>query len=228
MSGRSKTFCLIVLLIFAAADANAQSANTATQVALETGTGWGPIKTPDGFKALRIQGRSTASVATLARLFGSFSTHASMFPDVVSGVQILSCDESTLRARYRTSFDPKPGGKTNVESLTTVRVTVIGDDRVEFTWASDEVKSNYVNAARGRALFLSRPTATGRETLIDYVSMVHPRSSAKGVLVESQKGVLAGDARYVIERLIALAGQNSASSSAPLSAGKLFSCAASN
>ena len=116
-------------------------------------------------------------------------------------------------------FDPKPGGKTKVTSLSNVKVTS-STDRVEFTWSSNDVESNYVNAAWGRALFVTQRGTNGPETLIDYVSAVRPKNSAKGVLVETQKGVLAGDARYVIDRLIALAAEKTDSESSSTG----FSC----
>jgi hypothetical protein len=173
------------------------------QVPLETRTGWGPVKAPDGYKALRIQGRTSTPANVLARLFGDFAAHPSMFPRVVDHVEILACDASSLRASYRTMFDPRPGGKTKVTSLSNVKVSSSAD-RIEFTWSSNDVESSYVNAAWGRALFVTERGPNGVETLIDYVSAVRPKNSAKGVLVESQKGVLAADARYVIDRLIAL------------------------
>jgi hypothetical protein len=192
----------IVMLVPAPRRAHAQS----VQVPLETATGWGPVQPPSGYKGLRVQGRTSAPLHVVAQLFGDFAAHPSMFPRVVDDVQILACDATSLRARYRTMFDPKPGGKTRVTSLSNVKVTSSAD-RVEFTWSSNDVESNYVNAAWGRALFITERGPNGAETLIDYVSAVRPKNSAKGVLVETQKGVLAGDARYVINRLIALAAE---------------------
>jgi hypothetical protein len=199
---------LAVLLTCAVAPAAAQ-VGRAVQVPLETATGWGPVKAPAGYKALRIQGRTTSDPLILARLFADFAAHPAMFPRVVEGVEILACDSSQLKARYRTVFDSRPGGKTMVESLTTVRASV-GAGRIEFIWSSDSVKSSFVKAARGQAIFVTRATANGTETLIDYVSAVRPKNAAKGLLVESQKSVLASDARYVIDRLMAAAAKRSA------------------
>jgi hypothetical protein len=212
MSSVFKSFCLTAFLIVSAAGA-ATAQNAAVQVPLETTTGWGPIDAPDGYKALRIQGRTSTDFLALAKLFGDFAAHPAMFPRVVAGVDILTCDAGTLKARYRTSFDPKPGGKTTVESLSTIKMSR-AEDRIEFVWSSSDVKSSYVNAAWGRALFVKQRGPNGPETLIDYISAVRPKNSAKGVLVESQKGVLAGDARYVIDRLIAL-GRESRSVRSP-------------
>jgi hypothetical protein len=176
----------------------------AVQVPLETTTGWGAVKAPQGYKALRVQARSTVDVFAVARIFADFANHPTMFPRVVDGVEILACDATSLKARYRTKFDPKPGGKTKVQTLTNMKVAVL-DDRVEFTWSSNQVESAYVNAVWGRALFLRQRGAAGNETLIDYVSAVRPKSGPKGLLVESQKGVLADDARYVIGSLLVIA-----------------------
>ena len=215
----TKSIVGIALLFIAGLNTALAQVTSAVQVPLETTSGWGPIKAPAGFKALRVQGRSTAEPLVLARLFGDFASHPAMFSRVVEGVDILACDASTLRARYRTMFDSRPGGKTMVESLTTVKVS-IAEDRVEFTWSSDAVSSSYVNAAAGRALFVTRRTPTGTETLIDYVSSVRPKNAAKGLLVETQKPVLANDARYVIDRLIATAKRQSSNAGAT----NIFNC----
>jgi hypothetical protein len=211
---------LVCLFLFGSTQSTKAQVSAAAQVPLETTTGWGPFKAPEGFKALRIQGRTTADPLVLARLFADFAAHPSMFPRVVDHVDVLACDSSSSKARYRTKFDPKPGGKTMVESLSAVKVFV-APDRVEFTWGSDEVESNFVNAVRGRVLFLKRRTALGSETLVDYVSSVRPRNKAKGILVESQKGVLTSDARYVIDRLMLLAERAPAGSG---SGRQLFRC----
>ncbi|HEY0303381.1 MAG TPA: hypothetical protein VGC44_00340 [Longimicrobiales bacterium] len=195
------------------------------QVPLATTTGWGPVQAPEGFKALRIQGRTTADPLVLARLFADFAAHPSMFPRVVDRVEIVDCDSVSLKARYRTKFDPKPGGITMVESLSSVKVAALGD-RVEFTWGSDQVDSKFVNAVRGRLMIVTRRTATGTETLVDYVSTVRPRNAAKGLLLESQKSVLVNDARYVIDRLMALAMQRASPHSGTLAPSPLFSCRA--
>ena len=223
MSLRRRSLCWFSVLFTCAAGLAEAQISPAVQVPLETTSGWGPVNPPAGYKALRIQGTSTAPPLVLARLFADFASHPAMFPRVVDGVTILACDESSLKARYRTVFDSKPGGKTVVESLTTVSVTV-GEDRVEFIWRSDAVKSKFVNAARGQAMFVTRRTASGTETLIDYVSAVRPKSAAKGILVESQKSVLTDDARYVIDRLMAAAKQRTAGRTAPITAAKVFHC----
>ena len=223
MSLSRKSMCLFgVLFTWAAGIGDAQIA-PAVQVPFETTSGWGPVSPPAGYKALRIQGRSTAPPLMLARLFADFASHPAMFPRVVDGVGILACDGSSLKARYRTVFDSKPGGKTIVESLTMVNV-VIGEDRVEFSWRSDAVKSKYIDAARGQVMFVTRRTASGTETLIDYISAVRPKNAAKGILVESQKSVLADDARYVIDRLMGAAIQRNASATGPMTAANVFNC----
>ena len=206
MSSISTSAAMASLLFFGSAQSIAVQTAPAVQVPLETATGWGAVKSPEGFKALRIQGTTTADPLVLARLFADFAAHPSMFPRVVDRVEVLACDGSSLKARYRTKFDPKPGGKTTVESLSAVKVFV-APDRVEFTWSSDQVESNFVSAVRGRMLFVTHRTASGSETLVDYVSTVRPRSAAKGILVESQKSVLVNDARYVVDRLMAAAMQ---------------------
>lgn len=216
----TSVFC--VLFAGAAGTAEAQ-VSSAMQVPLETTSGWGPVKPQTRYSALRIQGRSTAHPFVLARLFADFASHPAMFPRVVEGVDILACDELSLKARYRTVFDSRPGGKTMVESLTTVKVSV-AEDRVEFTWSSDAVKSSYVNAAQGRAMFVTRRTASGTETLIDYVSAVRPKNVARGILLESQKSVLANDAKYVIDRLTAAARQHTPESGVKLTAANIFNC----
>jgi hypothetical protein len=216
-------YCLGLLLIGAFGNAEAQL-REAVQVPLETATGWGPITPPAGYKALRIQGRSTADALLLARLFADFASHPARFPRVVAGVDILACDASVLRMRYRTIFDSKPGGKTTVESLSTVNVST-REDRVEFKWRSDAVKSSFVNAAAGQAMFVTLRTPNGNETLVDYVSAIRPKNAVKGVLVESQRSVLANDAKYVIDRLIAAAEQHNGDA-AGLGATNIFSCAA--
>jgi hypothetical protein len=212
------------LLFCAASNANAQ-VTPAIEVPLETRSGWGPVKTPAGYRALRIQGRSSAPPFVLAQLFGDFTSHSVIFPRVVQGVDILACDRSTLKARYRTTFDPKPGGKTLVESLPTVKV-VASEDRIQFTWSSDAVKSSHINAAQGQALFITRQTPNGTETLIDYVSAVRPKNAIKGAMVGSQSAVLAADARYVIDRLIAAAEQHKGDAIAPLTSANFFHCPA--
>jgi hypothetical protein len=222
MSGASRWIAsagLFLICIAGTADAQVSSA---VQVPLETTTGWGPIHAPAGFKALRIQGRTTADPVVLARLFADFAAHPAMFPRVVDRVDILACDGSSLTARYRTKFDPKPGGRTTVESLSNVKVAVAGD-RIEFTWSSDKVESGFVNAARGRLMIVTRRTANGNETLVDYVTSVRPRNSVKAVFVESQKSVLINDARYVIDRLMSAA--QSASANSALSTLPVFNCA---
>lgn len=216
-----RMYCLVLLLTCAFASADAQTRG-AVQVPLETATGWGPISSPAGYKSLRIQGRSTANVFLLARLFADFAAHPARFPRVVAGVDILACDTSSLKMRYRTIFDSKPGGKTMVESFSSVNASV-HDERIEFTWRSDTVKSSFVNAATGRAMFVARRTPNGTETLIDYVSAIRPKNSVKGVLVESQRSVLANDARYVIDRLIAAAEQHKGDAS---DTANIFSCKA--
>ncbi|HEY0674557.1 MAG TPA: hypothetical protein VGD27_19930 [Longimicrobiales bacterium] len=226
MSQVTRFAALLCLLITCAASAAEAQVSAAVQVPLETNTGWGPIKAPAGYKTLRVQGISPANAFVLARLFADFAAHPSMFPRVVDGVDILACEGSSLKARYRTVFDPKPGGKTMVESLTTVRASVV-QDRIEFIWSSDKVESSYVNAAWGRALFVTRRTANGSsETLIDYVSAVRPKNSAKGVLVESQKSVLANDARYVIDRLMAAARPHTATDVNVAANAPMFACSA--
>lgn len=212
----------VATLAFTCAPLQAQ-VSAAVQVPLETSTGWGPVKAPEGYKALRIQGRTSANIFTTARLFADFRAHHSMFPRVVDGVDILACDATSLKMRYRTVFDPRPGGKTKVQTLSTVKATML-EDRVEFIWSSNEVDSDFIKAVWGRALFVTQRTATGTETLVDYVSAVRPRNAVKGVLVESQKGVLAGDARYVIDRLMAIA-ERTAIEAAPEPAGGIFKCA---
>lgn len=186
------------LLMCAVVRAEAQ-VRPALEVPLETASGWGPVKARAGYRALRIQGRSSADPLVLARLFGDFTSHPVIFSRVVQSVDILACDRSSLKARYRTAFDPKPGGKTRVESLPTVKV-LASEGRIQFTWNSDAVKSSHINAAWGQALFVFRQTANGTETLIDYVSAVRPKNAVKGVMVGSQSTVLAADARYVIDR----------------------------
>jgi hypothetical protein len=198
----------------------------AAQVPLATATGWGPVQAPEGFKALRIQGRTTADPFELARLFADFAAHPAMFPRVVDRVQVVACDSSSLVARYRTKFDPRPGPKAIVESLSSVKASAAAD-RVEFTWGSDQVDSKFVNAVRGRLMIVARRTATGSETLIDYVSSVRPRNAATGLLLESQKSVLINDARYVIDRLMLLAMQPSAANARALAASRVFTCPAS-
>ena len=222
MESIGKIFLYGLLIMGCVVSAEAQ-VSPALQVPLETASGWGPIEPPAGFKALRIQGRSTASTLVLAQLFGDFASHPAMFPRVVATVDILACNSSTLKARYRTVFDPKPGGKTMVESLTTVRATV-AEDRIEFVWNSDAIKSSYVNAASGRAMFITRQTRNGSETLIDYVSAIRPKNAAKGILVESQKSVLANDAKYVIDRLMAIAEQHKADATAAINSVNVFKC----
>lgn len=209
----------LLLCTFTAAEAQVRPA---VEVPLETRSGWGPVKAPAGYRALRIQGTSSADPAVLARLFGDFAAHPTMFPRVVEGVDILACDRSTLKARYRTAFDPKPGGKTLVESLPTVNV-LASEGRIQFTWRSDAVKSSHINAAWGQAMFVTTRTAKGTETLIDYVSAVRPKNAVKGAMVGSQSGVLAADARYVIDRLIAAAEQHQGDVTATTS---FFTCPA--
>jgi len=220
---RNKTICLLsVLLTGNMLSAEAQ-VSRAVQVPLETVTGWGPVKPPAGYKSLRIQGRSSADAIVLARLFGDFAKHPAMFPRVVAGVDILSCDVASLKARYRTIFDSRPGGKTMVESWSAVKVSA-SEGRVEFVWSSDNVKSSFVNAAQGRAMFVTRHTANGTETLIDYVSAIRPKNAAKGVLLESQRSVLANDAKYVIDRLMAAAEQYVREPAFPRTSDDLFNC----
>ena len=216
------TGLLCVVLAASVVDAEAQ-VSSATQVPLETATGWGPVKPQDGFKALRIQGRTPADAFVVARFFADFAAHPTMFPRVVDRVQVLTCDDASLTARYRTKFDPRPGGKTTVESLSAVKVAS-ADDRVEFTWSSDKVESAFVNAVRGRLLIVSRRTDSGTETLVDYVSSVHPRNSAKGLLLETQKSVLISDARYVIDRLMALATQYQLANPGGVTSRPVFKC----
>ncbi|HEX6064251.1 MAG TPA: hypothetical protein VFZ04_08535 [Longimicrobiales bacterium] len=215
---------LFVLLLAGVAQRSEAQVTRAIQVPLTTETGWGPIQPQEGFKALRIQGRTTADPRALARLFADFAAHPSMFPRVVDRVDVLACDSSSLKARYRTKFDPKPGGKTTVESLSAVKVFVTAD-RVEFTWSSDQVESKFVNAVRGRMLFVAQRTASGSETLVDYVSSVRPRNSAKGLLMETQKSILVSDARYVIDRLMELAVQHGSADHNAGMAGPVFNCA---
>jgi hypothetical protein len=209
------------LLFCAVASAAAQS----VQVPLETATGWGAVQPPAGYKALRIQGKARVPVLVAARLFGDFGAHPSMFPRVVKAVDIVSCDGSTLKARYHTMFDPKPGKKAEVESLSTVRVTV-AEDRIEFIWSSSDVTSSYVNAVWGRMLFATQRGPNGAETLVDYVSAIHPKNAAKGLLVETQKSVLTNDARYVIDRLLSLAKERSQSETVRTTgvASNIFNC----
>jgi hypothetical protein len=213
-------FYTVGVVLCTAANANSQ----AVQVPLETTTGWGVVTPPAGYKALRIQGTAAAPALTVARLFGDFAAHPSMFPRVVEDVDVLACDESTLKARYRTKFDPRPGSKTEVESMSNVRATVMSD-RIEFIWSSNDVTSSYVNAVWGRMLFVTVPGPNGPSTLVDYVSAIRPKSSVKGVLVETQKGVLIDDARYVINRLLRLAKEGSASRP---EGGDIFNCGALN
>lgn len=225
MSGISQAAGLLGLLLAGSlAPADAQ-VSPAMQVPLETATGWGPVRAPEGFKALRIQGRTTADPLVLARLFADFAAHPNMFPRVVDRVEIVACDSASLKARYRTKFDPRPGGLTMVESLSSVKASALGD-RVEFTWGSDQVDSKFVNAVRGRLMIVTRRTATGTETLVDYVSTVRPRNAAKGLLLESQKSVLVNDARYVIDRLMLLAMQRSSDPSKALAPARVFTCPA--
>ena len=219
MSGMVRTAGLCGLVLFASSGALHGQVSPAIQVPLETATGWGPVQAPEGFKALRIQGRTTADPLVLARLFADFAAHAAMFPRVVDRVEVLSCDSSSMVARYRTKFDPRPGPRTTVESLSSVKASVI-EERVEFTWSSDKVESAFVNAVRGR-LMVQR-AKDGNETLVDYVSSVRPRNKAKGLLLESQKSVLVNDARYVIDRLMALATQHSSASAGAV----FFRCSA--
>jgi hypothetical protein len=214
---------LLCLLVISSAGRAEGQVSPAVQVPLATPSGWGPIQPDEGFKALRIQGKTATDPLVLARLFADFAAHPSMFPRVVDRVDVLACDSASLKARYRTKFDPKPGGKTLVESLSAVKVFV-ASDRVEFTWSSDQVKSNFVNAVRGRLLFVARRTATGTETLVDYVSSVRPRNAAKGILVESQKSVLVNDARYVIDQLMALGMQSAQTDPASRTTAQVFSC----
>jgi hypothetical protein len=211
-----------VLLACAAGIAHAQI-RTAVQVPLEMANGWGPVKPPAGYKALRIQGRSTADLFVLARLFADFAAHPAMFPRVVEGVDILACNDSSLKARYRTVFDSRPGGKSMVESVTTVKVS-IAEDRVAFIWSSDSVKSGFINAARGQLMVSTRRTADGTETLIDYVTAVRPKNGAKGLLVETQKPVLASDAKYVVDQLTVAAKQRTAHATAAPANTNLFNC----
>lgn len=212
------------LLLCAVASAEAQ-VSPALEVPLETASGWGPVKPPAGYRALRIQGRSSADPLVLARLFGDFASHPVIFPRVVVGVDILACERSSLKARYRTAFDPKPGGKTLVESLPTVKV-LAAEGRIQFTWSSAAVKSSHINAAWGQAMFVTRRTANGTETLIDYVSAVRPKNAVKGVMVGSQSAVLAADARYVIDRLVAAAEQHKGDVTPSLATANLFNCSA--
>ncbi len=214
---------LLAVLVASLINRTEAQMSAAEQVPLGTTTGWGPIKPQEGFKALRIQGKTSADPRVLARLFADFAAHPSMFPRVVDRVDVLACDSSSLKARYRTKFDPKPGGKTTVESLSAVKVFVAAD-RVEFTWSSDKVESKFVNAVRGRMLFVTHRTASGSETLVDYVSSVHPRNAAKGLLVESQKSVLASDARYVIDQLMSLAVQRPPVQDRGAATTPMFSC----
>ena len=214
---------MIAVLIACALNSAAAQVSPAVQVPLETTTGWGPIKPPAGYLGLRIHGRTTADPFVLTRLFGDFASHRAMFPRVVSGVDILACDASSLRARYRTVFDSRPGGKTTVESLTNVKVSLAAD-RSEFTWSSDTLTSKYVNAAWGRALFITRRTPNGSETLIDYVTAVRPKNTAKRIMVESQKSVLASDAIYVIDRLMAAAKQHANDIKAVPRTTNVFNC----
>ena len=213
---------VILLLVCGAGIAEAQ-VGPAVQVPLETATGLGAVKPPTGYKALRIQGKSPADARVLAGLFANFAAHPSMFPRVVDDVEIRACGETSIKTRYITKFDPKPGRKTKVESRSTVKVTV-AENRIEFYWSSDDVESDFVNAAWGRALFVSQRGPNGPETLIDYVSAIRPKNRAKGLLVESQKSMLAGDARYVIDQLIALAHQRHPSGVAAAIGTPLFAC----
>lgn len=196
----------------------------AVQVPLESTTGFGAVKAPPGYKALRIQGRSAVDALVLARLFADFASHPSIFPRVVDDVEVLACGESSIKTRYITKFDPKPGRKTKVESRSTVNVAV-AENRIEFSWSSDAVESDFVNAAWGRALFVTQRGPNGPETLIDYVSAIRPKNRAKGLLVESQKSMLAGDARYVIDQLMALGNRrHSSDMDASLRDNPLFRC----
>ena len=142
----------------------------------------------------------------------------------LSALDIAETEKMIARQTKRLQEIGFAGGKTIVESFSTVKVSVAAD-RIEFTWSSDKVKSSYVNAAWGRALFVRQRGPNGAETLIDYVSAVRPKNSAKGVLVESQKGVLASDARYVIDKLMAAGKQRTATDpGAPRITTDLFGC----
>jgi hypothetical protein len=223
MSRNARSAGLLGLLLVCTASVINAQVRPAVQVPLETTTGWGPIQAPSGYKALRIQGRTTADPLVLARLFADFAAHPAMFPRVVDQVEILACDSSSLKARYRTKFDPKPGSKTTVESLSNVKLAA-AEDRIEFTWSSDKVESAFVNAVRGRVMFRTHRTAKGNETLVDYVSSVRPRNSVKGLLLESQKSVLINDARYVIDRLMSAAMQRAPANAAVHSPPPVFNC----
>lgn len=223
MSVTRKSLSLLGVLLACAASIAPAQISPAVQVPLELANGWGPVKPPAGYKALRIQGRSTADLFVLARLFADFAAHPAMFPRVVEGVDILACDDSSLQARYRTVFDSRPGGKSMVESVTTVKVSVT-QDRVAFIWSSDSVKSGFIKAARGQLMITTRRTADGTETLIDYVTAVRPKNAAKGLLVETQKPVLASDAKYVVDQLAAAAKQPTARATAASPNSNLFNC----
>jgi hypothetical protein len=224
MGGSANRAGMLALLLIVIASASYAQVSPAVQVPLETTTGWGPIRSPAGFKTLRIQGRTTADPIVLARLFADFAAHAVMFPRVVDRVDVLACDSAALKARYRTKFDSKPGGVTMVESLSNVKAAA-AQDRIEFTWSSDKVESGFVNAARGRLLIVTRRTSNGNESLVDYVSSVRPKNSVKAVLVESQKSVLIADARYVIDRLMSEAIRRGSAHS-PVLTTHLFNCSA--
>lgn len=223
MSVTRKSLSLLSLLLACAASLAPAQIGPAVQVPLEQANGWGPVKPPAGYKALRIQGRSTADLFVLARLFADFAAHPAMFPRVVAGVDILACNDSSLKARYRTVFDSRPGGKSMVESVTTVKVSV-AEDRVAFTWSSDSVRSGFINAARGQLMVSTHRTAGGTETLIDYVTAVRPKNVAKGLLVETQKPVLASDAKYIVDQLTAAAKRPTARATAASLNSSPFNC----
>lgn len=107
--------------------------------------------------------------------------------------------------------------------IPTVKV-LASEGHIQFTWRSDAVKSSHINAAWGQVMFVTRRTANGTETLIDYVSAVRPKNAVKGVLVGSQSAVLAADARYVIDRLIAAAERYMGDVTADLATANFFNC----
>jgi hypothetical protein len=73
MSVTRKSLSLLGVLLACAASIAPAQISPAVQVPLELANGWGPVKPPAGYKALRIQGRSTADLFVLARLFADFA-----------------------------------------------------------------------------------------------------------------------------------------------------------
>lgn len=181
-----------------------QQRPSVSEVSLKDTSGLGPVVPPRDFNAFRAQGRTRATPLHVARIFAAFGQHARLFPRVVARTTILWCDAQSMRVRYVTLFDRRPGGIDTVTTISNIRFSG-GGKRVVVEWHSEDVESAFIDGAWGTALFQSE----GSRTVIDYVSAIRPRNFAAEALLKTQSPQMKADIKYVVAQLLEAAESDS-------------------